>query len=353
MSKKGKKRKKGGVGCLIAVLILIAALAAVGAGFMWLNSENVSPKGADTEAVITVNINDGETVGEIIHSLKTAGVIDSELHFKYLCKKTDSGAGFKSGSYEFTSGMSFSEIVEKLNTGAMSADTYRFTVREGMWLKEIAAELEADGICSAEEFIAAANSRDYDYSFVADIPDRDNLLEGYLFPDTYFIEKTASAEDIVNMMLADFEKNFDAELAAKAGEQGRSVDDIVKVASLIEAEVKYPPERATVASVIYNRIAQNMRLQIDASVLYAMGERKGRVYEKDLQMNDPHNTYVIKGLPSGPIGNPGKACLEAAVNPEKTDYLYYVLKDSSTGQHTFSADYQTFLKDKENYLASK
>jgi UPF0755 protein len=350
---KAKKEYKSSVLALLTVTLpMIAAALIVGAGcYVWLNSHDVGAKGELNN--IRVDIAEGSSVSEIIHSLKENGVIDSEFHFKYLCKATGNGSQFKSGSYELTNQMSFDEIVAKLNTGAMSADSVRFTVKEGAWLSEIASQAEELGLCTRDEFITAANSRDYDYDFVAEIPQRDNLLEGYLFPDTYFVEKNASAHDIVDMMLGEFDQSFDSELKAQAQSLGRSVDDIVIIASLIESEVKYPDERATVASVIYNRLNKNMKLQLDASVLYALGEKKSRVYYSDLEVNEPHNTYVVDGLPVGPISNPGKACLVAAANPESTDYLYYVLQDDTTGQHKFSSNYETFQADKNKYLASK
>jgi UPF0755 protein len=115
----------------------------------------------------------------------------------------------------------------------------------------------------------------------------------------------------------------------------------------------YPEERTTVASVIYNRINKGMKLQLDASVLYALGNRKSRVLYSDLEIADEHNTYYVTGLPIGPIGNPSKECIFAAANPDKTDYIYYVLEDTNTGQHYFTADYDDFLKAKEKYLSSK
>ena len=292
----------------------------------------------------------GSSVTDIIKSLEDNGVIDSAFHFKYLCKKMGYGPEFKSGYYTFTNHMSFDDIIKALNTGASSINAKKLTVREGEWLSEIASDLESQGVCTAKEFLTAANSRDYDYDFVAKIPERDNLLEGYLFPATYSIEENMSATDIVNMMLAKFDQVVkDNDIEAQAKKLNHTLDDAVIIASLIEGEVKYAPERTLVSSVIYNRLAKNMKLQLDDSVIYSMGKRATRVLYSDLKNNDKHNTYVVDGLPVGPINSPSEDSLKAAVNPDSTNYLYYVVENTTTGQHHFSATYEEHQQAEASY----
>jgi UPF0755 protein len=131
-----------------------------------------------------------------------------------------------------------------------------------------------------------------------------------------------------------------------------TVDEAVIMASLIESEAKYPEDREKISSVMYNRIEQGMKLQMDASVLYALGERKSRVLYADLEVEDEHNTYYVSGLPVGPIGNAGVACLEAAVNPADTDYIYYVVENQETGEHYFTNNYNDFLNASNNYKST-
>lgn len=347
------KRKKSNFATVakIMLVVLIVLVVAVSLFFKKMNSTEVNSSAKNKpEETISVNIESGSSVTDIIKSLEDNGVIDSAFHFKYLCKKMGYGPEFKSGYYTFTNHMSFDDIIKALNTGASSINAKKLTVREGEWLSEIASDLESQGVCTAKEFLTAANSRDYDYDFVAKIPERDNLLEGYLFPATYSIEENMSATDIVNMMLAKFDQVVkDNDIEAQAKKLNHTLDDAVIIASLIEGEVKYAPERTLVSSVIYNRLAKNMKLQLDDSVIYSMGKRATRVLYSDLKNNDKHNTYVVDGLPVGPINSPSEDSLKAAVNPDSTNYFYYVVENTTTGQHHFSATYEEHQQAEASY----
>ncbi len=347
---KGKKRKKKNSGCLfpfIIAVVIIGVLLFIGHKYL----KNDMSTGEETEE-IAVEIPDGTTVFEIADLLEENNVIDSSLHFKILCKLKSKGSEFRSGYYIFTNDMTFDEIEMLLNSGAASSNALRLTVKEGMWLTEIADAVAETGICTRDEFIEAANSKDYDYDFVKDIPDRNNVLEGYLYPNTYFLQKDMTARDVVDMLLSEFDKQItENDILAKAKKHDKTLDEIVIIASLIEAEVKYEPERAIVSSVIYNRLNSNTKLQIDASVLYSLGERKKRVYYSDLENPESHNTYYVDGLPEGPINSPRIASIIAACEPEDTNYMFYVVEDTETGQHAFCETYDDFTKAKEKYLA--
>lgn len=348
-----KKRKKSNFATVakIMLVVLIVLVVAVTLFFKKMNSTEVNSSAKNKpEETISVNIESGSSVTDIIKALEDNGVIDSAFHFKYLCKKMGYGPEFKSGYYTFTNHMIFDDIIKALNTGASSINAKKLTVREGEWLSEIASDLESMGVCTAKEFLTASNSRDYNYDFVAKIPERDNLLEGYLFPATYSIEENMSATDIVNMMLAKFDQVVkDNDIEAQAKKLNHTLDDAVIIASLIEGEVKYAPERTLVSSVIYNRLAKNMKLQLDDSVIYSMGKRATRVLYSDLKNNDKHNTYVVDGLPVGSINSPSEDSLKAAVNPDNTNYLYYVVENTTTGQHHFSATYEEHQKAEASY----
>ena len=203
-----KKRKKSNFATVAKIMfvVLIVLVVVVTLFFKKMNSTEVNSSAKNKpEETISVNIESGSSVTDIIKALEDNGVIDSAFHFKYLCKKMGYGPEFKSGYYTFTNHMTFDDIIKALNTGASSINAKKLTVREGEWLSEIASDLESMGVCTAKEFLTASNSRDYNYDFVAKIPERDNLLEGYLFPATYSIEENMSATDIVNMMLAKFD----------------------------------------------------------------------------------------------------------------------------------------------------
>ena len=348
--KKKKRKKTTGFGMLFILLIIILLIGVGVYGVSKYTSSDMST--GDEVREITVDIPEGTTVFGIANLLRENAVIDSATHFKTMCKLQGVGSDFKAGSYVFTNNMTFEDIVELLEAGATPANSKRLTVKEGQWLSEIADEVESLGICTKEEFMRAANSDFYNYDFIKDIPQRDNFLEGYLYPNTYFIGENMAAEDVVDMMLREFDNKItENDIIAKAEKAGHTLDEIVTIASLIEAEVKYEPERVLVSSVIHNRLKSNTKLQIDASVLYALGERRKRVFENDLKIEEPHNTYYVEGLPIGPINSPRIESLIAACEPEDTNYLFYVVEDTETGQHAFCENYEDFLVAKEKYLA--
>ena len=234
-SKKKRKKKSSGVVLKIMFVILIVLAVAVTLFFKKMNSTEVNASAKNKEEqTISINVESGASVDDIIQDLENNGVIDSAFHFKYLCKKKNCGSEFKSGYYTFTNHMSFDEIVNLLNSGATDKNAKKITVKEGEWLSEIASDLESQGICTAEEFLTAANSKDYNYDFVSKIPDRDNLLEGYLFPATYAVGENMTAKDIVNMMLAKFDDVIKTnDIEAKAEKLNHTLDDAVIIASLI------------------------------------------------------------------------------------------------------------------------
>lgn len=349
--KKSVRRKRSNrLRRIIPIIVVIIILFLIINKFLSYYDTDMST--GTEENIVDINIPDGSTVNEIAKYLDDNGVIDSSLHFRILCKKYGVGSEFKSGYYTFTNHMDFEEIVKLLNNGSTGENAIRLTVTEGMWLTEVADAVAATGICSRDDFMEAANSRDYDYDFIKDIPDRDNLLEGYLYPNTYFLYDGMTAKDIVNMLLGEFSKQIEKnDIISLAAKKNKTLDEIITIASLIEAEVKYEPERTLVSSVIYNRLEQGTKLQIDASVIYAMGERVTRVYEKDLKIESDYNTYYVDGLPKGPINSPRIASIIAACKPDNTKYIYYVVQDMETGQHKFCETYDEFLEAKEKYLS--
>lgn len=352
--KNNKSNKRSTTGIIILIIVVLIIAGGCGYGVMKYKSftsevVNSAQKRGEPQTDITITVEKGSSVREIASLLQQNGVIDSEMQFIYLCKTQQRGGQFQPGEYTFNNYMTYGEIADLLESGRVDEEYTTFTIKEGEGVKEIAKGLEEAGIVSAEEFLEACNSREYDYSFIADIPQRDNLLEGYLFPDTYYFTKEADCDEIINKLLSRFDEVFNADMRAQARDMGYSIDDIVIIASIIEGEVRYAPERPTVSAVIYNRLEKGMKLQMDATVLYALGEKKDRVLYSDLEIEDEHNTYYVSGLPIGPIGNPGLDCIKAALNPEDTDYLYYVLEDTESGKHIFTSNYDEFTSASAQY----
>jgi UPF0755 protein len=168
-------------------------------------------------------------------------------------------------------------------------------------------------------------------------------LEGYLFPDTYYVSAEPTPDEVIGKMLTRFDDIFTDEYEQRAAELGLSVDEAVTIASIIEKEVSVDTERPLVSQVIHNRLELGMELEIDATVLYALDKRPDRLLYADLEVDSPYNTYAYGGLPVGPISNPGADSIHAALFPEEGNYLFYVLQDPETGVHFFSDDYQEHL----------
>jgi UPF0755 protein len=177
----------------------------------------------------------------------------------------------------------------------------------------------------------------FNFNFLTEIPqDRPNRLEGYLFPDTYQIPVNPNPGDIITRMLHNFDQKFTFDLQMRAEELNLSTDDVIIMASIIERETRLASERALVSQVIHRRLARNMSLDMDSTVKYAMDDPPLRLLYVHLDIESPYNTYRNRGLPIGPIANPGLAAIEAALHPADTDYLFFVLRDEETGEHIFT-----------------
>lgn len=221
-------------------------------------------------------------------------------------------------------------------------------IPEGYSIDMMAKRLEEQGVFKADDFIAAVKKTDqYKNDFIKDIPSKKGtkyLLEGYLYPDTYKIYKSSKPEDLIQKMLDNFDKKYTT--LAKDYKGKHSMAEIMTIASMIEREAKVESERPVIAGVIENRLAKKMKLQIDPTVLYTTTDglyNAKKVYYKDLKAKTVYNTYVIKGLPEGPICNPADTAIKAAMNPKKHDYLYYRTDGSKKGTHVFT---KTFTEHK-------
>lgn len=302
--------------------------------------------GTSTKTIKTaeVTIEEGSDTMEIAHKLKKSGVIRSEAAFLVRLKTSSYAGKLQYGTYEIKKGTSMDRLFQILATQGAKKNTVNLTVPEGYTVEMIGERLEKLGVCSKEDFLEAAITKEgYPFEWLSEVKDKEGrkyILQGYLYPDTYNIYKTATAKEIVTIMLQNFEKHY-AEI-----ETTKSLDRIVTEASLIERETGVDSERATIAGVIENRIAKNMRLQVDATVLYPLTDgmyNKKSVTYKDLKIESSYNTYQKKGLPVGPICNPSIKSMEAAANPEKHEYLYYHTKSKDSKEHNFYKTYDEHI----------
>jgi UPF0755 protein len=319
---------------IIALLILL--LGTLGLAF-WTYRELHTPV-LHSKSEEYIEIPRGSSPSEIIAKLVAEGVIRRGWPLLAYIKLRGEGARLKAGEYRFPSPISPLGVLHKLLEGEERLS--RFTVIEGWTRWDIAgamARIPELKLQSQDEALALMN----DTSAIRDLDPKANNLEGYLYPDTYSFPPGTTPSEMISVMVKRFRREWKPEWTERARALNRSPREIVTIASLIETEAKLKDERSLVASVIYNRLARNMALGIDSSVIYASklaGKWKndGKVYKSDIDRRSPYNTRLYTGLPPGPIASPGVSSLEAALNPASTDYLYYVRNPArDDGAHNF------------------
>ncbi len=280
---------------------------------------------------VTIDVPSGSSAQEIGAILAANGVVQSALEFEVAVRNSDAAADLKAGTYRMTTLMDPNEVVAVLVVGPV-ADVYRVTVIEGLRVEEILNSLVETTDIRYSEFETALLSGDVTSSLVIE-PESLTDWEGLLFPDTYEFARSASATSILQRMASTMEQRVDSIDWTAVEALGFTVYEGLIIASLIETEVLLDIERPVVSSVLHNRLEMGMRLDIDATVLYAVGSRD--IADFDREVDSPYNTYVVNGLPPTPIAAPGRTSLEAAANPDQTDYLFYVLSDLD-GNHAFA-----------------
>jgi UPF0755 protein len=272
--------------------------------------------------------------GGIVNRLADAGIVRHPGAFKIYLRIMGRSGHLKAGDYKFDSPISPLEAIGKIERGEVYVE--RVTIPEGLDRFEISELLAAKtGKASAEQFMLLT----YATELIEKIDPSANNLEGYLFPDTYQFTTITSPEDLIKAMVERFNDVFTPDLATRASQLGLSVHQVVTLASMIEEEARVPDERPRVASVFMNRLKRGMPLASDPTFIYAAK----LAHDYDGNPNQPrhrrrdsrYNTYIYDGLPPGPISSPGRASLEAALNPEQTDYLYFVV-NGTAGRHKFS-----------------
>jgi UPF0755 protein len=279
-----------------------------------------------------VEIPPGAPISVIGQRLVDAGVISSRPAFRYALWVTGQSRRLQAGEYRFDRPMRPVEVVRKIAQGDVFLQPITFP--EGLTIREMAALFEKSGLGEASEFIRAAANKDR----IAHLDAGASDLEGYLFPATYTLPRRATAERLIELMVAGFEQAFDETLRTEAAGRGLDVRQAVTLASLVEKETAKAEERPLVAAVYANRLRIGMGLQCDPTVIYALqraGRFTGNLRREDLLFDSPYNTYRYAGLPPGPIASPGRAALEAAVRPADVPYIYFVSRND--GSHAFAA----------------
>ncbi len=300
------------------------------------------------ESLKYVKIEEGMSVKQVAKLLEREGVIRDSLTFELLYRIFYRGQTIKAGTYSFSSPLRLSQVLEKLIKGEIALK--RISVPEGLTIEETAQVLSS--LFPPDDFIRAA-SNPYP---IRDLDPEATDLEGYLFPDTYDFPVDITAEKAVEIMVANFRRKVNRKMREDAAKRGLTLRQVVILASLIEKETYYDPEKPLIAAVFYNRLRRGMPLQCDPTVIYAM--KKMGIWEGVLlvkhyrEVRSPYNTYLHPGLPPGPICSPGLASIKAAIYPAKVDYLYFVARSDGKG-HYFSRTLKEHLRAVKIYRSAK
>jgi len=303
-------------------LFLLLVVVVVCGWLAWSIFVPVTPSGQKF-----VLLKPGYSTRRIGRELTNAGVIRSPYGF-LLWHYFHRGRSIKAGEYLFERSADLREVHSRLARGDVYVHTV--VVPEGFTMFDIARAMEESGLASSQDFLKLAKANTY---LISDLDPQARSLEGYLFPDTYEFMRTQSLQDMIGVMV----KRFRQEAGAIGLARGMDVHRIVTMASIVEKETAVPDERPMVASVYYNRLSRGIALDADPSIIYAElleGTYQGALHHADMQFNSPYNTYRHAGLPPGPIANPGRSALEAAMHPAQSEYYYFVADGS--GRHKFS-----------------
>jgi len=276
---------------------------------------------------VRVTIPKGATLRAAAESLAAHHVVSSPTMFTLYARITGKGRAIQAGIYDVPGGASLGRVLSLVVSGETALQPV--TVREGLTMIEVANEVQQQIGLPGVELLTVTR----DSALRAELNVPTPTLEGYLYPSTYFVRLDATAPALVRQIVDEFLARWRPEWTHRAEAMGLTRHQIVTLASIIEGEVRYGPDRRFVSSVYHNRMRRGMRLQADPTVIYALGRRR-RLWEKDYQTRSPYNTYLIQGLPPGPIGQPSEESIEAALFPEATPFLYFVAR--ADGKHIFS-----------------
>lgn len=303
---------------LIPFALVLPAVAA----YAYVDHQIHTPANPGTGKVRVV-VPLGATFHETATILHQAGLVDSELVFDWYARYRHLDRSVEAGAYQMDHNWNMEQLLLAMQKAV--PDEIFVTIPEGYTIQKTAKRLDTGGVIKGSEYIALASGSTFDdkFAFLKGRP-AGASLEGFLFPDTYLVPKNATATDLMTLQLTQFGKVWTDTRQAQAAQRKLSTLQIVTMASLIEREARFDDDRGKVASVIYNRLAAGMLLQIDATVLYAKGVWQSTVTVNDRKIDSPYNTYLHLGLPPGPIANPGTKALDAALNPAQTDYYYYL-----------------------------
>ncbi|MFW2488057.1 endolytic transglycosylase MltG [Clostridium chromiireducens] len=330
---------------IIIMFATLVATALMGIGILFYYFQGLSTTNVEDSYLI---IKSESSLEDISKQLQDKSIVKSKNMFFIYTKLSGINNNVNGGNFIVKPYTSYKELLLKLQRG--QSDFSVVTIPEGFTFYQIAERLEENTAIKKDNFLMVSISNLTSNSLVLKKTNTYYGLEGFLYPDTYYIPNEATEKDIANLMFNRFNSVFSGKYINRAKELGLDIEEVITIASLIEKEAANDNERSKIAGVIYNRMKKDMPLQIDASVIYAITKGKTtmqKVLYDDLKIKNAYNTYVNKGLPPGPIASPGKPSIEAALYPEKHDYLYYVANGDG---HVFSKTYEEHLDNVKKYI---
>jgi UPF0755 protein len=314
-----------------ALLGLAAVLVAAAAAGVTVVRWSLAPIVA-SGPVSLFQVERGASLGEVARNLEARGLVRSALSFSLLARYRELAGDLRVGEYRLSPALSAEQTLDRIVSGRVA--TFAISLPEGLTAFQVGERLEAAGLVDAAEFHAYVTARDT----AATLGVVGESIEGYLFPETYQLPHGLAVDELAKIMVDQFLIVW-REIEPLASVQELSMREVVTLASIVEKETAAPAERPRIASVFRNRLQRGMRLETDPTVIYGIANFDGNLRRRDLEdSSNPYNTYVIAGLPPGPIANPGADALRAVVNPDDTDYLFFVSKNNGT--HAFSKTYR-------------
>lgn len=344
-----RRKKRSGLSGAAIYAIFVIGVSALLACIGWVAANDVLALNKP-EKTATITITNDDSFGDVADKLKDEGLIEYKFLFNLFATFTRSKDDVVAGTFTLNTDMDYRALLSGMSANSATRATVTVTIPEGYTVDQIFTLLEEKGVASVEDLQDMAANHDYAFSFLQDLELGDyHRLEGYLYPDTYEFTTPQNPLYVINKMLVRFDEQFTDAMRQEVADSGRTIHEIITIASMIEKETD-GNDRADIASVIYNRLnnpsgGTQGYLQIDATLAYING---GKVpTEADKAIDSPYNTYLYKGLPAGPISNPGLESIKAAMNPNSTSYYYYALGDD--GVHHF---FKT-LREQQNFIATQ
>lgn len=328
----------------IAVTLFLLIISIICGVFINYNSVINKPLKSQSETV-TITVESGEAFNSLLTRLDNQGILRNITYIKINGKLNKQNYNIIPGSYEVNSDISLTDLLNVLETEDLKKNQVKVTIPEGYNIEKMADYLEKEGIFAKSDFISSVKNCSLPEYIKKDSNKKYNL-EGYLYPDTYYLDKDAKPDELIKMMISSFDKAINQiKDETKIEIKNEDIEKIITKASLVEKEVRIDSERKIVASVIENRIKKGMKLEFCSTINYIIGYEKVVLYNSDLTVDSPYNTYKYKGLPVGPISSPGIESIKAVLQPDTTDYLYFVLTEDDKSHH--------FSKTLEEHEAAK